>query len=99
MMLDLNYNEEFMQYIKNDVSMMSVVWLAILVVSLFAVFFIIYTQTYFVKSRSKEFGLFITVGMSKWELNKLVLIENILIAILSLMMGLISGSIFTRLSF
>ncbi|HAG43742.1 MAG TPA: hypothetical protein DCL31_10930 [Clostridium sp.] len=99
MMLDLNYNEEFMQYIKNDVSMMSVVWLAILVVSLFAVFFIIYTQTYFVKSRSKEFGLFITVGMSKWELNKLVLIENILIAIFSLMMGLVSGSIFTRLFF
>lgn len=99
MMLDLKYNEEFMQYIKNDVSMMSVVWLAILVVSLFAVFFIIYTQTYFVKSRSKEFGLFITVGMSKWELNKLVLIENILIAIFSLMMGLISGSIFTRLFF
>ncbi len=99
MMLDLNYNEEFMQYIKNDVSMMSVVWLAILVVSLFAVFFIIYTQTYFVKSRSKEFGLFITVGMSKWQLNKLVLIENILIAIFSLMMGLISGSIFTRLFF
>lgn len=99
MMLDLKYNEEFMQYIKNDVSMMSVVWLAILVVSLFAVFFIIYTQTYFVKSRSKEFGLFITVGMSKWELNKLVLIENILITIFSLMMGLISGSVFTRLFF
>ncbi|WP_454052683.1 FtsX-like permease family protein [Clostridium sp. Marseille-Q7071] len=99
MMLDLNYNEEFIQYIKNDISMTSVVWLAILVVSLFAVFFIIYAQTYFIKSRSKEFGLFITVGMSKWELNKLVLIENILIAILSLMMGLISGSIFTRLFF
>lgn len=99
MMLDLNYNEEFIQYIKNDNSMMAVVWLAILVVSVFAVFFIIYTQTYFIKSRSKEFGLFITVGMSKWELNKLVLIENILIAILSLMMGLISGSIFTRLFF
>jgi len=98
-MLDLNYNEEFLQYIKNDISMTSVVWLAILVVSLFAVFFIIYTQTYFVKSRSKEFGLFITVGMSKWELNKLVLIENILIAVLSLIMGLISGSIFTRLFF
>lgn len=99
MMLDLKYNEEFIQYIKNDVSMMSVVWLAMLVVSLFAIFFIIYTQTYFIKSRSKEFGLFITVGMSKWELNKLVLIENILIAILSLMMGLITGSVFTRLFF
>lgn len=99
MMLDLKHNEEFMQYIKNDNTMTAMVLLAILVVSLFAVFFIIYAQTYFIKSRSKEFGLFITVGMSKWELNKLVLIENILIAILSLIMGLISGSIFTRLFF
>lgn len=98
-LLDLEFNREFKAYIQNDKSINSIMMLAIFILVVFSSFFIIYSQTYFIKSRSKEFGVFLTIGMTKKNLNLLVLIENIIISTAALAAGLISGAILTRLFF
>lgn len=66
---------------------------------LFTVFFISYAHSVFIKRRKKEFGLFMMLGMSDKDIRKLLLLENGVVAGLSLMLGLLAGSIFSRLFF
>lgn len=66
-------------------------------VAIFSVFFVIYAQSSFVKFRKTEFGLFMVLGMNDHDIQKIMLIENSIIAIASLLIGLISGTIFSRI--
>ncbi|MDE5414329.1 ABC transporter permease [Alkalihalobacterium chitinilyticum] len=66
---------------------------------IFTVFFISYAHSIFIKRRRKEFALFMTLGMTYRDLVKLLLLENGAIALASLVVGLLSGSVFSRLFF
>ncbi|MEH7885175.1 ABC transporter permease [Bacillus sp. JJ1609] len=66
---------------------------------LFTVFFISYAYNVFMKRRKSEFGLFMTLGMSKRDLSQLLLFENGIIGISSILTGLLAGTIFSRLFF
>ncbi|MGM8216135.1 FtsX-like permease family protein [Bacillaceae bacterium W0354] len=66
---------------------------------IFTVFFISYAHSIFIKRRKKEFGLFMTLGMSTSDLIKLIFIENVGIALVSIATGLLSGIVFSRLFF
>lgn len=65
--------------------------------ALFSAFFIFYAQSSFIKYRKKDFGLFMVLGMTVQDIQKIVFIENGLIAIFSLLIGLVSGTIFSKL--
>ncbi|UAL45908.1 ABC transporter permease [Sutcliffiella horikoshii] len=66
---------------------------------LFTVFFITYAHRIFTRRRKKEFGLLMTLGMSKWDIARLLLLENALIAVASIVTGIVSGMVFSRLIF
>ncbi|MFT5875085.1 MAG: hypothetical protein ACI8WT_004066 [Clostridium sp.] len=66
-------------------------------VILFSMFFIFYAQGSFIKFRKKEFGLFMVLGMTSKNIQRIMLIENGLIAIFSLLTGLVAGTIFSKL--
>lgn len=66
---------------------------------LFTVFFISYAHNVFMKRRRSEFGLFMTLGMSKRDISQLLLFENGVIAISSILTGLLAGTVFSRLFF
>ncbi|AIK36865.1 ftsX-like permease family protein [Bacillus pseudomycoides] len=63
----------------------------------FSFFFILYSVSSFLKTRKKEFGILMIQGMSIRQLKKLVLIENMLIGISSIFIGIIIGLIFSKL--
>ncbi|MBM7578628.1 ABC transporter permease [Jeotgalibacillus terrae] len=65
----------------------------------FTVFFISHAHHLFIKSRKREFGLFRTLGMTNRDVVKLLVMENGLIACLSIITGLLSGLLFSRLFF
>ncbi|MGE8004792.1 FtsX-like permease family protein [Lysinibacillus sp. NPDC093216] len=65
----------------------------------FMIFFITYAHGTFIKRRKSEFGLFITLGMTNRDISKLLLLENAIIAFLSIVIGLLSGGVFSRLFF
>ncbi|WNF24947.1 ABC transporter permease [Mesobacillus jeotgali] len=66
---------------------------------IFTVFFISYAHSVFIKQRRSEFGLFMTLGMSKRDIAKLLVLENGVIGILSILSGILAGAVFSRLFF
>ncbi|MGH4121598.1 MAG: FtsX-like permease family protein [Clostridium sp.] len=65
--------------------------------ALFSAFFIFYAQNSFIKYRKKEFGLFMVLGMTIQDIQRIMFLENGLIAIVSLLTGIVSGTIFSKL--
>lgn len=65
----------------------------------FTVFFISHAHNIFIKRRRSEFGLFMTLGMANRDISKLLLLENMIIAILSIISGILSGIVFSKVFF
>lgn len=66
-------------------------------IMIFSFFFVLYSESAFIKSRKKEFGLFSLSGMTPGQIRKLVFYENTLIALLSIFSGLVIGTVFSKL--
>ncbi|WP_139376136.1 FtsX-like permease family protein, partial [Clostridium oryzae] len=62
-------------------------------VSMFSAFFIMYSYNSFLKYRKREFGLFMILGMTYSYIIKMLVIETCTIIVLSLLLGLISGTL------
>ena len=45
---------------------------------------IVYANNFLINRRKKEFGIYMTLGMGKWQISKIILFETILVGILSL---------------
>ena len=54
-------------------------------------FLIVYANNYLIKRRKKEFGIYMTLGMEKSELSRIVFIETLFIGVISLVIGLLIG--------
>ncbi len=54
-------------------------------------FLIIYASRFLMKRRNKEFGIYLTLGMSKGKISKILLLETLIIGIISLFIGLVIG--------
>ena len=52
---------------------------------------IVYANNFLINRRKKEFGIYMTLGMGKRQISKIILIETILVGIISLIVGLIIG--------
>lgn len=61
------------------------------IVSLFALFFLFYSNSFLMRRRKKEFGLYNILGMGKWNISKIMFWESLIIAIISLTVGLAAG--------
>lgn len=52
---------------------------------------IVYANNFLIKRRKKEFGIYMTLGMGKWQISKIIILETIFVGILSLGVGLLVG--------
>lgn len=52
---------------------------------------IVYANNFLINRRKREFGIYMTLGMGKRQISKIILFETILVEILSLISGLIIG--------
>lgn len=66
---------------------------------IFVVIFIFYTNSFLMKRRTKEIGLYGILGMEKKHIAKLLFFETLFIAVISIGIGMISGAIFGKLLF
>lgn len=71
--------------------------LMVIIISIFSIGFICYISNSRNKSRSKEFGLYMTMGMSQKDISKLIIIEDSVLASASILIGMLIGMIFSRL--
>lgn len=52
---------------------------------------IVYANNFLIKRRKKEFGIYMTLGMGKRQISKIIILETIFVGIISLVVGLIIG--------
>lgn len=57
---------------------------------------IIYASNFLIKRRKKEFGVYLTLGMSKRRMSTILLTETLIIGIISMIVGLVLGIILSQ---
>jgi putative ABC transport system permease protein len=75
----------------------AILQLGSIVIGIFSAIFLFYTNSFLMKQRKKEFGLFNILGMEKRHISKIILCETIFTSLLTIIIGLISGIIFYKL--
>ena len=68
-------------------------------VGIFAVIFLFYTNSFLIKRRKKEFGLYNILGMEKRHISAVVFIEIFYTAAISLIIGLPGGILLDKLMY
>ncbi|MDL2317581.1 FtsX-like permease family protein [Eubacteriales bacterium OttesenSCG-928-A19] len=73
--------------------------IGIVVMALFTVSYMLYINSFLIKRRKKEFGLYAVLGMEKRHVARVILWENGMVSFGSLLLGLLGGAVFGRLAF
>ena len=66
---------------------------------IFSVIFLFYTNSFLIKRRKKEIGVYNILGMGKFHIAKMMGIESLLIGGISILGGIGLGSLFNRLMY
>ena len=69
------------------------------VTGIFSVIFLFYTNSFLLKRRKKELGLYNILGMEKRHLSRVILWETLLMALISLTVGLSAGLLLNKLMY
>lgn len=67
------------------------------VMAIFSFIFLFYTNSFLMKRRKKEIGLYNILGMEKRHIGKILLIENFFVSLSSMLLGLFCGILFSKL--
>lgn len=76
----------------------SVLQSGIVILDVFALIFLFYTNSFLFKKRKKELGLYNILGMEKRHLGCLIGVETILVSFMSMLSGLLAGALFYKLA-
>lgn len=68
------------------------------IVALFALLFLFYTNSFLMRRRKKEFGLYNILGMGKGNLGRMLLWETVILFAVSMVFGLLGGIAFSKLA-
>ncbi len=84
--------------IKGGGSLSMVLTLGQYVIGFFSLLFLFYTNSFLVRRRYKEFGLYNILGMDKKSIRKIVFFETVIIALISIGTGIALGVLFSKLA-
>lgn len=93
----LGFSADFTSVRGGDM-LQSFLMLGVFVIAIFSLIFLYYTNSFLIRRRKKEFGLYNILGMGKRNLVKILVWENILTAALSIVSGLLLGIVFSKLA-
>lgn len=97
------YNMNFLVVVKDigtlsdSNSLRSVLGFGAVVIAIFSVIFLFYTNSFLIRRRKKEFGLFNILGMEKKHIAKVMFFETLFTALISLGVGIPIGILFSKL--
>lgn len=90
----LSYNKSI-----GEGQVQAVLQTAVPIVGIFAVIFLFYTNSFLIKRRKKEIGVYNILGMGKRHIAKMLLTETVLTAGAGILGGLAGGLVFSRLMY
>lgn len=67
------------------------------VISIFSLILLYYTNSFLIRRRQREFGLYHILGMGKIDLVKIMVLENLIISVLTIAGGIVGGILFSKL--
>lgn len=103
-MIMMQYIISFLQYsdILNSIpgagTAQEMVKMGVWVIAVFAAIFLFYTNSFLIRHRKKEFGLYHILGMGKRNISYILFWENLIISFASITIGLILGVAFSKLA-
>lgn len=68
------------------------------VIAIFSAIFLFYTNSFLMRRRKREFGLYNVLGMCKMDIARILVWENLIILCISLGCGLLCGILFSKLA-
>ncbi len=78
-------------------SLTVIMTLGVLVMGIFSFIFLFYTNSFLMKRRKKEIGIYNILGMEKKHIGKILAIEHSAVSLLSILAGLGCGILFSKL--
>lgn len=84
----LSVSQSVREMIKLMVSMLGMVSVFVAVI---LGLLIVYANNFLINRRKKEFGIYMTLGMGKTQISKIILLETILVGVISLVIGIVIG--------
>lgn len=83
----------------NSDSLATIMSLGTAVIGIFSAIFLYYTNSFLIKRRKKEFGIFNILGMEKQHIANILVFESLYVYIFSTAFGLGFGALFSKLVF
>lgn len=80
-------------------SIISILFFGTVVIGIFSAIFMFYTNSFLIKQRKKEIGLYNILGLEKKHIAKMLSIETLFIAVTALAIGLFGGIVLSKLMF
>lgn len=68
------------------------------VIGIFSLLFLFYTNSFILRQRNREFGLYNVLGMDKRHISRIILWESLAVAVISLVSGLLLGILLSKLA-
>lgn len=89
-------NNKGLKKIPGSESLSAIFGLGVGVIVIFSYIFLFYTNSFIIKRRKKEIGVYNILGMEKRHLSKVLLIETFCVAGISIVCGIIAGIAFSK---
>ena len=83
--------------LRGSASILSMLGMGVRVTAIFAFIFLFYTNSFLIKGRKKEFGLYNILGMEKRHLSRIMFYETLCTAVISLGIGISVGILLNKL--
>lgn len=74
----------------------SIMALGVRIIAVFSYIFIFYTNSFIIKRRKKEIGVYNILGMEKRHIAKVMGIETVTVALIAIIGGIVTGILFSK---
>lgn len=95
--VSLQYSTEIQIGLESSQNLSSIFLQASIILILFVAVFIFYSNSFFTRKRKKEIGLYSLLGLRKKTIGIMLFYENIIMGVLSIIIGIIAGSFLSKL--
>lgn len=85
--------------VPGEVTFREMLRMGVSIVGIFSAIFLFYTNSFLIKQRKKEIGIYNVLGLGKRHIAKMLTVEMLIIALISLVGGILGGMCFGKLVF
>ncbi len=90
-------NNEGLDTMRGGRDLKMVLTMGVYVIGIFSAVFLFYTNSFIIKRRKREIGIYNILGMEKRHISKVLFMENLFVFAVSVVGGLVFGIVFSKL--